>query len=189
MELRPPANIALPGACLAKALPDNMPPSNEQIVSGYHSPRFGDRYSGRNDTSRFSEQPRHENDFSAAGFVQHGRGTTEFALSRKTPESKDAPSWDETPRHKVTITRAFRISQEEVSINQFRQFRPDYQPTAQFSPYATGVSWNEAVEFCKWLSQKEGKVYRLPTEAEWEYACGREPRLSSGAEKACQKRT
>ena len=33
------------------------------------------------------------------------------------------------------------------------------------------VTWNDAVEFCKWLSKKEGKTYRLPTEAEWEYGC------------------
>ncbi len=42
--------------------------------------------------------------------------------------------------------------------------RSDNHPVGQ-------LSWNDAVQFCKWLSAKEGKTYRLPTEAEWEWAC------------------
>jgi len=36
---------------------------------------------------------------------------------------------------------------------------------------ATYISWEDAIEFCKKLSTREGRTYRLPTEAEWEYAC------------------
>jgi sulfatase modifying factor 1 len=42
--------------------------------------------------------------------------------------------------------------------------QPDVYPVVN-------VSWNDAVAFCQWLSTKEGRAYRLPTEAEWEYAC------------------
>src|SRR5437868_1229943 len=77
---------------------------------------------------------------------------------------------DETPRHQVTISKAFLIGETEVTSEQFRQFRRGFKGNDAYSPYASGVSWDDAVAFSQWLSKKEGKTYRLPTEAEWEYA-------------------
>jgi formylglycine-generating enzyme required for sulfatase activity len=78
--------------------------------------------------------------------------------------------WDERPVHEVRLSRGFRISETEVTIEQFRQFRADVVDGGHFAPYLTGVSWEDATAFCAWLSQREGVPYRLPTEAEWEYA-------------------
>lgn len=75
------------------------------------------------------------------------------------------------PKHSVNVP-GFFISQYEITQAQWRMvmgsnpshFKGDNLPVEQ-------VSWNEAKEFCRKLSQMTGKQYRLPTEAEWEYAC------------------
>lgn len=57
-----------------------------------------------------------------------------------------------------------------VESNRFRPWDPLNWKIEHDHPVIY-VSWNDAVAFCDWLSKKEGKRYRLPTEAEWEYAC------------------
>jgi formylglycine-generating enzyme required for sulfatase activity len=88
----------------------------------------------------------------------------------------DRIDFDEKPAHKVTITQPFLIGATEVTVGQFRQFDPkfkidDPKSNRADDDAASGVTWEKAVAFCEWLSKKEGKTYRLPTEAEWEYAC------------------
>jgi len=78
---------------------------------------------------------------------------------------------DEQPMHEVTIAQSLAIGVTEVTVAQFRQFRADHSPGDAGDASVTGVSWYDAAAFCEWLSAKEGTPYRLPTEAEWEYAC------------------
>ncbi len=95
-------------------------------------------------------------------------------------DEKDRQS-DEGPQHEVTISKSFYMGKYEVTQLQWRavsvlpkvsielpsdpsKFKGDNLPVEQ-------VSWEEAVEFCERLSRATGKAYRLPTEAEWEYAC------------------
>jgi formylglycine-generating enzyme required for sulfatase activity len=73
---------------------------------------------------------------------------------------------------RVTLTRAFRIASTEVTQRQWLVLMPSNRgPQLGDDLPVTSVSWKEAQEFCLKLSQKEGATYRLPTEAEWEYAC------------------
>jgi formylglycine-generating enzyme len=91
---------------------------------------------------------------------------------------KDGGDWDEKPEHRVTITRPFWMAVTEITNSQYEEFDPEHRKlrgklglSKLDDEAVVFVSWYEAVEFCEWLSKKEHKSYRLPTEAEWEYSC------------------
>ena len=95
-----------------------------------------------------------------------------------SPES-EADRRDNETQHLVRITKPFYLSATEVTQSQYQQVmgtNPNRLGTnpSRFiganKPVAR-VSWNDAMEFCRKLSAEEGEEYRLPTEAEWEYAC------------------
>lgn len=88
-----------------------------------------------------------------------------------SPLSETGRDKDEGPQNSTTV-QSFDMSKYEVTQAQYKAvmgtnpstFKGDDRPV-------DSVSWNDAVEFCRKLSQITGREYRLPTEAEWEYAC------------------
>ncbi len=95
---------------------------------------------------------------------------------------------DERPSGVVKIDQPFWIGAYEVTNEQFQQFRATHDsgsepmlwlkwhpghfvPLNQPRQPVCRVSWDEAVAFCQWLSQKTGRHFTLPAEAQWEWAC------------------
>jgi len=92
-------------------------------------------------------------------------------------EARRHGDFDEHPVHRVRISRAFYMGGTEVTNAQYELFDPAHRSLRGKSGFSREddeavvfVSWQDAKAFCEWLSRKEGLPYRLPTEAEWEYA-------------------
>ncbi len=88
---------------------------------------------------------------------------------------KDEPGRDnEETQHKVTLSKGFYIQTTEVTQGQWKAVMGEdpshFKDCGDDCPVET-VSWNDIQKFIKGLNKREGKKYRLPTEAEWEYAC------------------
>ncbi len=97
----------------------------------------------------------------------------EFMMGKPSGKSGDR----DHPQHKVSVD-SFYMGKYEVTFEQYDLFcddtgrkKPKDQSWGRGSKPVVYVSWHDAVAFCDWLSAWTGDSYRLPTEAEWEYAC------------------
>jgi formylglycine-generating enzyme required for sulfatase activity len=86
-----------------------------------------------------------------------------------SPENEPGRHSSEGPQHRVNVP-GFYIGKYEVTQAQWRAVIGGDRPYIN-DDFPESVSWNDAKEFCRKLSLLTGEEYRLPTEAEWEYAC------------------
>ena len=99
----------------------------------------------------------------------------EFMMGSPSDEAKR--NSNEGPVHKVRITKPYYMGVTEVTQGQWLAVMKTkpweiWARAKDGNDYpATTVSWDDAIDYCRKLSALEGKQYRLPTEAEWEYAC------------------
>ena len=95
-----------------------------------------------------------------------------------SPSSESGRGDDEGPRHRVTILRSFAVGKYEVTFSEWdacvvsggcRGYRPGDEGWGRGGRPVINVSWYDAKEYVRWLSERTGHVYRLLSESEWEY--------------------
>jgi formylglycine-generating enzyme required for sulfatase activity len=93
-------------------------------------------------------------------------------------EKEDGSGERERPQHRVTIGHRFAMGRFPVTFEEYNRFceatqrkKPEDQGWGRGRRPVINVSWDAAQAYIAWLSQETGKAYRLPSEAEWEYAC------------------
>jgi sulfatase modifying factor 1 len=148
-------------------------PSGEFIMGGESFDEFVKTHGNREDfhPQMFDdEQPKHRVKITKAFYLGVYEVTKE-QFSQFVEAEKYRTDAEKDPKGGLGWNRTTKslVQKPEFSWREWglRDWGADDSPSAP----AVNLSWNDAVSFCKWLSQKEGKVYRLPTEAEWEYAC------------------